>query len=101
MSGRDFANVGVKNPKSAGEGSRVDEKRKIRRQRVLKRGTIEFGGSVIDCMVRNLSNTGAALNVVTPVGIPGHFELVIPADHLRFSCRVVWCKASVIGVRFD
>jgi|SRR3981081_2634336 hypothetical protein len=31
------------------------------RHRVMKAGTIEFGSSAIDCMVRNLSIIGAAL----------------------------------------
>jgi len=29
------------------------------RRRVLKTGSIEFGGTVIDCTVRNISETGA------------------------------------------
>jgi hypothetical protein len=36
----------------------------------LKAGKISFGGGAIDCTVRNLSETGAALEVTTPVGIP-------------------------------
>ncbi len=37
------------------------DKRVSARNRVLKVGTIEFEGGSINCMVRNLSNTGAAL----------------------------------------
>jgi hypothetical protein len=79
----------------------MDERRNITRQRVLKTGAIEFGGSAIDCTVRNLSKIGAALDVPSPVGIPDKFDLVIPTDALRFACRVVWRKAQRIGVRFD
>lgn len=56
----------------------MDERRNITRQRVLKTGAIEFGGSAIDCTVRNLSKIGAALDVPSPVGIPDKFDLVIP-----------------------
>ena len=77
------------------------EKRTVPRRRVLKAGKIEFGGSVIDCTVRNLSKVGAALDVPTPVGIPDQFDLVIPSDALRFSCRVLWRQRIRIGVRFD
>ena len=70
------------------------------RQRILKAGTIEFGGGGIDCTVRNLSATGAALEVVSPLGIPDQFNLVLTADHSRFSCRVVWRKEKRIGVTF-
>jgi hypothetical protein len=51
------------------------EKRATPRHRVLKSGTISFGGGAIDCTVRNLSTKGAALDVATPVGIPGHVHL--------------------------
>lgn len=78
----------------------TDEHRVSPRHRVLKAGTIEFGGGGIDCTVRNLSNSGAALDVVSPLGIPDHFELVIVAEHLRKPCRVIWRKEKRIGVAF-
>ncbi len=48
----------------------MDEHREAPRHRVHKAGTIEFGGGAINCTVRNMSNTGAALDVTRPVGIP-------------------------------
>ena len=84
--------------------ARVDmaaEKRSVPRRRVLKAGTIEFGGSAIDCTVRNLSRVGAALDVMTPVGIPHEFVLIVPSDEMRFTCRVVWRKPARIGVSFE
>jgi PilZ domain len=77
------------------------EKRNVGRHRVLKAGTIEFGGGAIDCMVRNMSNTGAALDVSSPIGIPEHFTLVFPADGLHMPCHVVWRKEKRIGVAFN
>jgi hypothetical protein len=79
----------------------MDERRSSKRQRVLKAGTIEIGGGVIDCTVRNLSKIGAALDVSSPVGIPGEFILTIPSDGLRSACRVIWRKARRIGIRFE
>jgi hypothetical protein len=78
----------------------MDERRAKARHRVLKAGTIEFGGGAIDCTVRNFSNTGAALDVTSPVGIPEHFTLSIKADGAHLACTVVWCKEKRIGVRF-
>ena len=78
----------------------VDENRTAPRRRLLKSGKISFGGSTIDCTVRNFSETGAALDVVSPIGIPEHFTLLIEADHVDFPCHVVWRKPSRIGVRF-
>ena len=57
----------------------MDERRDKARHRVLKAGTIEFGGGAIDCTIRNFSETGAALDVTSPVGIPDHFTLFLLA----------------------
>ena len=47
----------------------MDEKRQVRRTRVLKAAKILFDGhaSTIDCTVRNLTTTGACLNVASPL----------------------------------
>ena len=79
----------------------MDEHRVAARHRVLKAGTISFGGDGIDCTVRNLSETGAALEVVTPLFIPDRFTLIIPTDQLRRPCHIVWRKEKRIGVAFD
>lgn len=76
------------------------EKRGTPRHRVLKAGTVEFGNGGIDCRVRNLSDSGAALEVASPVGIPESVNLVIAADGLSRRCRVVWRKEKSIGVMF-
>ena len=78
----------------------MDEKRTTGRQRVLKAATIEFGGGAIDCTVRNFSDTVAALDVTSPVGIPERFTLSIKADGAHLACTVVWRKEKRIGVRF-
>lgn len=71
------------------------------RRRVLKAGSISFGGGSIDCTVRNLSATGAALEVVTPLYIPDRFKLIVQSDNLNQPCHVVWRKERRIGVAFD
>jgi hypothetical protein len=76
----------------------MDKSRAAQRHRVLKAGTIAFNGGAINCTVRNLSTSGAALDVTSPVGIPEHFVLVSNGSQLR--CRVVWRKETRIGVTF-
>jgi hypothetical protein len=78
-----------------------DEHRIAPRRRVLKAGSISFGGGVIDCTVRNISETGAALEVVTPLFIPDQFTLIVQSDGLSRPCHVVWRKERRIGVTFD
>jgi hypothetical protein len=79
----------------------MDENRIAPRRRIFKSGSIEFGGGVFDCAVRNLSETGAALEVMTPLFIPDRFTLAMQSDQFRRSCRVVWRKEKRIGVTFD
>jgi hypothetical protein len=68
----------------------------------LKAGTIAFGQAAgIDCMVRNLSDKGACLEVESPVGIPDTFTLVIPHDALMRIAHVQWRNAKRIGVVFE
>jgi len=79
----------------------MEERRKVQRHRVLKAGRIGFnraGG--IDCRVRNLSQAGACLDVVSPIGIPEYFMLVIDSDRLRQACHVIWRDGGRLGVEF-
>ena len=78
----------------------MNDHRTAPRKRVLKAGEIEFGGGAIDCTVRNLSETGAALSVESPVGIPAEFNLIVLSDNVNRRCRVVWRKENRIGIRF-
>jgi hypothetical protein len=79
----------------------MDAPPRAARRRMFKAGTIEFGGGGIDCTVRNISETGAALEVNTPLFIPDRFTLFVPTEQLKRRCRVVWRKEKRIGVMFD
>lgn len=78
----------------------MEEHREAARRRVLKAGKILLdGGGAIDCTVRNLSQTGAALEVETPIGVPERFGLMIEAGR-TVPCKVVRRSERRIGVRF-
>jgi hypothetical protein len=79
----------------------MEECRIAPRQRILKAGTISFGGAAIDCTVRNISDTGAALDVVTPLFIPDRFILFIQTAQFKRSCYIVWRRERRMGVAFD
>jgi hypothetical protein len=89
-----------KHPEGSG-GHLMDNKRNKNRQRVLKAGLITFNGAGINCLVRNISDTGAALEVENQIGIPPIFDLVIAADHFTQRCHVVWRKEKRIGIVFN
>lgn len=81
-------------------GQELEEHREAERRRVLKSGKILLsGGGAIDCTVRNLSQTGAALEVVTPIGIPERFALAIEPGQ-TLTCEVVRRTERRIGIRF-
>jgi hypothetical protein len=46
------------------------QRRVMARRRMLKTGSIEFSETAIECTVRNMSEAGAALEVVSPLYIP-------------------------------
>jgi hypothetical protein len=76
------------------------ESRAAPRRRVLKAARIEFSGSVIDCLVRNISETGAAIEIASAIKCPIAFVLTIPSDGSVRQCHVVWQRGKRIGVRF-
>jgi hypothetical protein len=77
----------------------LESKRGAPRQRVLKPGRIEFNGGTIDCLVRNISDTGAAIEVTSQLGIPGEFNLLMTGNGGR-PCRVMWRRENRIGLAF-
>jgi len=78
----------------------MDEHRISPRRRVLKSGQIAFSDRVpkLDCTVRNVSETGARLQVSTTFGMPTSFGLHIEGVH--HACRVVWRTDTRLGVAF-
>jgi PilZ domain len=77
------------------------DRRSAVRHQVLKAGKIEFDGGAVICVAHNMSDNGAMLDVVDPIGVPEHFILFLRADGHRMPCRVVWRKEKRIGVTFE
>jgi PilZ domain len=70
------------------------------RFRMLKGAQIASptAGVSIKCIVRNLSQTGAKIEVYEPV--PESFELIFDCNEARRNCRVMWRTKIHIGVKF-
>jgi hypothetical protein len=77
------------------------ETRIATRYRVNKPAKIDHGGDKINCIIRDLSATGAALEISDIARVPANFTLIIPEDRLRLQCRLVWRTEYRIGVAFD
>ena len=79
----------------------MQDKRTNYRKRVLKNAQIILSEKApkLDCAVRNLTDTGACLQVSTTYGIPATFEVVI--EGVRRSCRSMWRTDTKMGVTFE
>ena len=81
-------------PKSYG---RKSESRPLQRPKV---GALKFGRNSVNCLIRNLSITGAAIDLSSRTELPERFVLVVPGDRLQLPCHTVWRKEHRIGVVF-
>ena len=76
------------------------EKRAAQRHRVFKGGTITFENSGIACIVRNMSESGAAIDLDTSATLPQSFTLSIARDSFVRNCRAVWRSDKRVGLAF-
>lgn len=72
------------------------------RMRVLKKGKILFenGTRSYTVTVRNISETGARLQLSDPQAVPLEFVLQVELDNFRVPCRRVWDEGLLYGVEF-
>ena len=79
----------------------MQERRKITRTRVLKNAKFLLGqSSVIDCVVRDLTNAGAGVEVPSTIEMPEALDLTFNGGRSIRPCRRVWRKLSKTGVEF-
>jgi hypothetical protein len=79
----------------------LKEARKTARRSVLDMGLIRFGELSMSCVLRNMSEAGAALDIGSQVGIPDQFTLIVLPQKKIYSCNIIWRKERRIGVAFD
>ena len=81
----------------------MDSGRKSRRRDISTQGMIydDKGQAVMPCSLRNVSETGAKLELNQDVPLPRSFLLALtPGGNVRRLCQPVWQRATVAGVRF-
>jgi hypothetical protein len=80
---------------------RMEEKRKHPRTEIEEPAYVSSGGSVMRCVVRNISPEGAAIDVDNPAFVPQRFRLVMAEDSsIVHECRIAWIKQNRIGLTF-
>jgi hypothetical protein len=76
------------------------ERRRHPRTELNEPAYVSAGGSVMACMVRNISAEGAAIDVDNAAFVPSRFRLVMASDRSVRDCEVVWIQDNRIGIAF-
>jgi hypothetical protein len=78
----------------------MEEKRKHPRVEIEEPAYVSSGGSVMSCVVRNISPEGAAIDVENPAFVPQRFRLVMAKDSSVRECTIAWIQKNRIGLTF-
>jgi hypothetical protein len=78
----------------------MEEKRRHPRVEIDEPAYVSSGGSVMSCVVRNISPEGAAIDVENPAFVPERFRLVMAKDSSVRECQIIWIQQKRIGVAF-
>ena len=57
--------------------------------------------SVFDCVLEDLSSGGAHVKMVSTLGVPQTFTLLIPCLEESHRCWLVWSNLTEIGIAFS
>jgi hypothetical protein len=78
------------------------ESRRADRVRTFLRARIVFNNqnSTIDCTVKNISSTGAKIELSDGLTVPEIFDLVIPQKGRTYRAQIAWRGTESMGVRF-
>jgi hypothetical protein len=80
----------------------MDEHRQSFRMRRLKDGRVVFNerNSVMNCVFRNISETGAKILVEEPYLLPAEFVVNVSGGCAR-NARKVWFRNNEMGIEFN
>jgi hypothetical protein len=78
----------------------MEERRKHPRIEIEEPALVSVGGSVMACVVRNVSPDGAAIDVENPAFVPARFRLVRHNGTTVHECSVAWIQNNRIGLVF-
>jgi hypothetical protein len=71
------------------------------RSRTLKSGRILLpGGGVLDCSIRDISDTGARVRIAATTPLPKRFQLHCVTDATVADAELRWQRGAEAGVAF-
>lgn len=79
----------------------MQERRKTRRMRALKGAKLLLGNSSVrDCVVRNMTNTGAGFEIPNAIELPEVLDFRYDDGRSFRKCRLAWRKINAAGLEF-
>ena len=80
----------------------ASDARSAPRIRSFLRGEVSHsnGAQRAECVIRDISETGARVQISSAINIPEHFELFIPQRNRRDKARLVWRSGEEVGLVF-
>ena len=79
----------------------MPEHRKSTRSRVFKGAKLVLGtSSLIDCVVRNVTNAGARIQIANTVELPEALGLTFDGGFTVRPCRIAWRAVTETGLEF-
>jgi len=81
----------------------MTDKRTSPRLRSFLKGRVLFNGgqNSLDCLIRDISATGARLELSASVTLPDRFDLYLPHRDETCKVHIQWRRDTQIGVAFD
>ena len=80
----------------------MPDRRQSVRDKVLYGGVAEINerSSTMDCVVRNISERGACVELESAGTLPGEMNLTIARKGRSFLARLIWRQANKVGLAF-
>ena len=81
----------------------ADENERVaRRSRVLKGAKLVNmnNWSLVDCIIRDMSETGARIICGDQFAVANEFRFLVPTENTICNARVVWRRGEMLGIEF-
>ena len=80
----------------------MQDRRQDIRDKVFLGGIAEFNerGSTMDCVVRNINERGACVEIDETARLPENLNLNIPSKGRAFIAELIWRHANRVGLAF-
>ena len=82
-------------------GGQRGERRSIPRKSVREEAKVITDWHVLDCVVRDITDAGARLEIATPAILPRHFRLHLTSESLVVAVELEWQRGNAAGVWFS